>query len=1472
MLSPQYGQEAANASASLAKKMPEPYWSMFAKCSPLIPTNPEIDMDSLPITHIKWNDSSVAHNIHEEIFSSEGKKKEDGNDGADDNGADDNGADKHVFAHLSDPVQAPFAIIESYFQSQHLERLVRHQIESYNHFINYQIQRTIAMFNDVAIRSEKYFIPEEKIHGLEVILSFANFRMNPPQIHEATGATKIMMPNEARLRNFTYASTMHIDVHVKYIIRDGVNPAKEAPRIIEKTLSKVNIGKMPIMLKSSACILTQNRNISSKYTGECPMDCGGYFIIKGGERTILGQERAAENRIYCFDGKNTTKWTWYAEIRSVPDFKCISPKTVEMMISSKNNGDGFPIYVMVPRFKQPIELFVFFRAMGIESDEDICNYILLDCHAKDQATLLDTLRATIVESRRGNKYRNQEECCQYLVSMVAYFTMNVDKETALKRKRDFAHEVVHNDFFPHCRTLQQKLLLLGTMCKKLLYVSLGMIAPDDRDSYVNKRIELAGTLLNNLFRNYFNKLVKESQRKIMAEINTGSWITNNYDYGNILNSDNISKIIKSVTIENGINRALGTGDFSIKYNSNKVGVAQVLNRLTYAASLSHLRRINTPLEKSGELIEPRKLHNTTWGYFCPAETPEGQSIGIVKNISYMAHITIPTNSSSLYDCVRSYILPVDHVGKKEADDVMDADVMDESSSPFDEKRQVSLTQIRHLHELYGRVKVYINGAWVGVVAAHKNPQEVFMELKEKKWSGIINVYTSIIFDYKSLEIRLCTDGGRFTRPVLRVNPETNRVFLDDGIVNRVKSGDLSWNDLLLSNGRLPEAVIEYIDPEEQNMSMIAMRNREKYLHDVNARIRYTHAEIHPSTIFGVLASCIPFPEYNQAPRNTYQCFLPDEVVWMADDSYKALRDVTVGDQVWAFTKTNKLFVANVTGQFVQPRDKRVYRIKTRNGRCLVATEDHLFWSIWPFSGQECNWYSLQEILDHELPVLFRIKNSPDLHMDYIYEWDDVSEEVDNVSCIEIDAPESHSFFVSRYHFMVSNCAMGKQAIGVYATNYDQRMDKTSYVLCTPSRPLVETRLMDFIHLNQIPSGSTIHVAIMIHTGYNQEDSLLLNEASINRGLFSASIYHTERDEDNNTVRDEIIRCKPDWTKTRGKKLLCNYDKLTSGGFLPENTLIENRDVIISKVLPIKENRNDPTQPIKFEDQSKTYRTHEESYIDKNYTSRGENGYNFAKVRIRTLRKPVYGDKFSSRMGQKGTCGNIIPECDMPFTKEGMRPDIILNPHAIPSRMTIAQLKETLLGKVLLELGMFGDGTSFGNLSVASIAQELQRMGYESYGNEIMYDGLSGRQMEVATFFGPCFYQRLKHMVNDKQHSRAFGPMVNLTRQPAEGRARDGGFRIGEMERDCMIAHGMSYFCKDRLFDVSDKYAVHVCRRCGMMAAYNDGTSTRQRFTVFKCNTCDNRTDFDRVAVPYAYKLFAQELQAINIVPRLITAK
>ena len=1167
--------------------------------------------------------------------------------------------------------EIPWILIDSYFKHKHLKQLVKHQLESYNYFVNNQIQQTIEMFNPLIIASEHDFIKELNSYRLEIEITFENFSIYRPQIYENNGSTKIMFPQEARLRNFSYSSAMTIDLNIKYVVRNGENYKNTLN--YQKKIKNVHIGKLPIMLKSDLCVLTQYKHLNHNETGECYMDPGGYFIINGSEKTCISQERAAENQIYCYNiEKNNNKWSWKAEMKCIPDWKCISPKQINVLIASRNNGYGNALYLQIPRVKIPIPLFIMFRAFNIISDKEICELIMLNITKENMKKMLLSLKASIIEA---NKVVTQESAIKFIVSNVIYTPMNMDKETGSKKKHEFAIEVLNNDIFPHCKTEKQKIYMLGYMTNILLQTSFGWILESDRDSYLNKRVDLTGPLLNNLLRNYFNKLVKDMKKQIIREINTGSWKSND-DYENIITKTNIYKIIKSTTIEQGIKRALATGDFGIKQiNSNKVGVAQVLNRLTYLSSLSHLRRVNTPIDKSGKLVPPRRLHNSTWGFLCPAETPEGQSVGIVKNLAYLAHITINSNSSGLYD----YILPI----------IDNIDTYNGSYKDLDDY-----------------VKVFINGSWVGIT---NDPEKIYNNLKDKKYKGIINIYTSIIFNSKLKEIRVCNDAGRITRPLLKVI--NNKLSYNNSIIQRVKSGDLNWDDLVVAI-KLENSIIEYVDSYEQNNAMIAMRVNDLNNSNNKNIYHYSHCEIHPSTIFGILASCIPFPDSNQSPRNTYQS------------------------------------------------------------------------------------------------------------------------------------------------------AMGKQAIGMYVTNYDNRMDKTAYVLTYPMRPLVETRIMNIIKLNNIPSGQQIIVAIMSHTGYNQEDSLLFNKGAIDRGLFLATIYHTEKDEDKKLFGTEEMRCKPDKTKTKNIKF-ANYDKLNNQGIVPENSLIEDRDIIIGKVIPIKENKNDFTKTVKYSDGSISYRTHEESYIDKNYIESNGDGYNFCKVRIRNFRKPVIGDKFSSRHGQKGTIGNIIPEEDMPFTANGLKPDIIINPHAIPSRMTIAQLKETLLGKVLLELGLFGDGTSFGDFEISTIIDKLNELGYESKGNELMYNALTGEQLTMNIFIGPAFYQRLKHMVNDKQHSRSIGPMVNLTRQPAEGRSRDGGLRFGEMERDCMISHGASRFTKGRIYDASDAFSVFVCNKCGMIASFNN------KEHIHYCNTCSNRNDFKYVELPYACKLMFQELITMNVAPRIM---
>lgn len=433
------------------------------------------------------------------------------------------------------------------------------------------------MFNPVHIVSSNDYNPTLSLHKTEVCIQFKNMSLLQPQLHENNGATKTMFPQEARLRNFTYSSIMLCDIEIKVTRRYGEEMNDVHSHV--KTIPRVQIGKIPIMLRSDVCLLNQYSHVDVDTTCECKYDPGGYFIVNGSEKTVLAQERIAENKIYVRKPKNNSKWLYTAEMKSIPDFKIISPKQIMLLIARKNNGFGHPIYVKIQRIKQPIPLFILFRVLGIISDIDIVKYIVLKLDDNSQ-DMVYSLKASIVNA---NGYTNNETAFEYFMSQVAY----TFGDNATNRKILYTKEIIKTDIFPHCRTESERTYLLGYMTNKLLRCKLGLIKPDDRDSYSNKRIDLVGSLLNNLFRNYMNKVVKDLTKEVIKEINNGSWKSKD-DYMNIINNRNIHKFVKSTTIEGGIKRALSTGDFAVKSpNNTKVGVAQVLNRLTYVSSLSH---------------------------------------------------------------------------------------------------------------------------------------------------------------------------------------------------------------------------------------------------------------------------------------------------------------------------------------------------------------------------------------------------------------------------------------------------------------------------------------------------------------------------------------------------------------------------------------------------------------------------------------------------------------------------------------------------------------------------------------------------------------------------------------------------------------------------------------------------------------------------------------------------------------------
>lgn len=1095
-------------------------------------------------------------------------------------------------------------ILKKYFEQSNGKQIIAHQIESFNQFIEYDIPDIIHRANPITVRGS----PEIPLagpragkagdelsgiarHEYEVSLEFMDVHMRKPTIFENNGAVLPMMPNDARLRTLTYASPLHVDVKVSVKFIDNTKSGEETVRT--RVFPNVHLGKIPIMVGSKYCLLTDQQHVHPSQIGECSRDLGGYFIIQGGERIIISQERMCENRPFVFrNNKNPAKEIEVIEIKSIGPDNDQSPKTntVKLMYHPKNSQIHL-LRVVIPRVKADIPISILFRALGVLPDKDVYDMVIEGGDPRFDSIMSDSFE-------EGSQIHTQEQAIDWISQFIITWTAKGNKTATVM-------DILANDLFPHMGggdKFYEKACFLANMARRLLWVVDKRIPTDDRDGYSNKRVDLPGFLMASLFRSYFtNKMLKDIKTSLSKEIHNGAWKTS-HAYEDIINISNVHKIIKSTIMDVGLKTSLATGNFSGSKlgGPSKVGISQVMNRFNYAAGISHLRRVSTPIEKTaGKLLEPRKLHNSQWGFICPAETPEGAGVGVVKNMSSISHVTIWTPPIRVHT----------YLGQLEG--------------------YMKLGDITTL-DMHKNIRVFVNGAWCGIIKS-ENVLGSIDELRKAKRCGKIHVFTSIIWRPNVRELWISTEAGRIIRPVFYA-PAIREAAVDPVLLEQIRECK-SWDEILLWESPSGKHLVEYIDPGESEGVYIAI-SPEKALEDAST----THAEIHPCTVLGTTASFIPFPDHNQSPRNAYQS------------------------------------------------------------------------------------------------------------------------------------------------------SMGKQAMGVYALNYRERFDAQAHVLCYPQKPLVSPFLSRIYGINDMPAGQNIIVAIMTYTGYNQEDSLIINRGSLDRGLFRSIFYRTYKDEEkkNQSSGEEEKFCKPDPEMTKHIKY-ANYNKLEASGFVAENTYVTSDDILIGKTVPIRIATGQvlPAGTKRFKDVSKTLRNNEVGYVDRVYTSRNGEGYSFTKIRVRQDRIPEIGDKFSSRHGQKGTVGMILNPEDMPCTADGIRPDIIVNPHAIPSRMTIAQLMETLMGKMGCTAGTFGDGTPFNNITLDGLTTTMRdQFGLEPHGNAILYNGHTGRQMDTSIFIGPCYYQRLRHCSADKIHSRASGPLVMLTRQPAEGRARDGGLRFGKYLPKC----------------------------------------------------------------------------------------
>jgi DNA-directed RNA polymerase subunit B len=1088
------------------------------------------------------------------------------------------------------------------------EGLVKQHLDSYNDFVQNTLQQIIDEIQGIQIQ----------VPGHTYDIKFGTIEVAEPRVVEVDGTVRSVYPRETRIRNLTYSAPLYLDI----ILNDEGR----------ETLECVNIGNIPIMVKSDLCLLSKHTPEELTSIGEDPSEVGGYFIVNGSERVIVSLEDLAPNRVLIETDNRGSKPVYRGKVFSTTvGFRA----RIEMALKSKGE-----MVISIPGVPVPVPFVVLMKALGVETDRDVAEMVSLD------TDILNELESSFREATNINTI---EDAVLYIGNRVAFGQV---KEFRIKR----AETIIDRNLLPHIgRTSEERMdkaIFLGEMASRIIELKFGRREEDDKDHLKNKRIKLAGPLLAELFRSAFWSLYRDMRYQFRRMSTRRKGVL-------------ISASVRPGIISSRIQHALATGN----WRRGRVGMTQLLDRTNTLSTLSHLRRLQSPLSRSQPNFEARDLHSTHWGRLCPNETPEGANCGLVKNLALTASVSVGTDSER----IKRTLLYLGVTEAKKADE-----------------------QMRH-----SGAKIFVEGYLLGYT---ESPYNLVYTVREMRRRGELSGEVNIGYYSEHNEIYVNCDEGRIRRPLIIV--KEGKPLIKSRHIRNLQADRWTWSDIVR------EGIIEYLDAEEEENAYIAV-NQE------NVSENHTHMEICIYSILGVTASIIPFPEHNQSPRNTYQA------------------------------------------------------------------------------------------------------------------------------------------------------AMAKQAPGIYALNYRDRTDTRAHLLHYPQKPLAQTKPMEIMGFNERPAGQNYVVAVLSSNGYNMEDAIIFNKSSIERGLGHSSFFRIYKAESKQYLGGAKDRLTIPEAGIRGYHGAEAYRMLEEDGLISTEAEVKGGDILVGRTSPprfLEEYRGFEVRGPQLRDTSIGVRPTEEGVVDSIFITKDIEGSHLVKTKVRSHRVPELGDKFVSRHGQKGVIGMVIPQEDMPFSSKGTVPDIMINPHAFPSRMTVGQFMESLAGKVSALRGDMVDGTPFINESKEYLSETLKSMGFQPGGRELMYDGLSGRMFEAQIFIGVTFYQKLHHMVVDKIHARARGQVQMLTRQPTEGRARGGGLRFGEMERDCLVGHGTAMLLKDRLLEESDVYTIYVCERCGKLAFYD----IRQRKYV--CPICESKGDVEPVTVSYAFKLLLQELQSLCLSPTMALEK
>lgn len=1282
--------------------------------------------------------------------------------------------------------QQTWDVLDAHFKDSSV--LVEAQVLSYENMINIWLPQLLQ---------QSGFEVYSKDKSSKVKFEVIKCAICKPTQYVNRQGNRPLSPRDARNNNITYSAKLYLDFAVTL-----TTSGNKTERWVE---TRVLVCGIPAMIKSSVCHLHGRSTAETTALGECPYDLGGYFIVSGSEKVIISQERPVENIITVFPENDASKpYIGRAEVKSSIDQRFFPIKTTVVKLAKT-----MALHVFLPHGRNSVPLGVVFKALGVISDKQIMEY-LMDYEDEFNVDLLNVMTATIEESKL---VLTQNDALRLVSNAI---NINIDPKDAGDQIPDdltsnfrmtFAANLLNREFLPHVgNDPDKKLKFIALMVKHLLDAYRDESKYTDRDKLTNKRLNLAGPLLAQIFSHWWGNTVKEIKLTFARSLSDSEKSSYPQDVRRILQKSNIEK---------KLNYCLSTGNwFTTRSQANsasKKGIAQVLQRMSATGTISHLRRLSSPLERSGSKHEPpRRLHGTQVPKICPNETPEGAQVGTVKNLALLTHVSSETNAEPAAYCLR-------RLGMLLIEDV----------SPM------------HQHKM---TKVIVNGQLLGLIETTQKTNDIYRAMRYFKRTGIINKYISVSWLHDEMTLKIFTDGGRYMVPYFIVDEDNHLVM--DLWVNAASAAGIPFETLGLTE-------LSSVMPEAMSQASARM-----YTEPFNADKSSSSFKLHKQAAV----------EYLDTDEDE-TCMLADTVERLydgqtfrpgADDSMlyahltRSLKDtddtLTLVEQIISQVKANRPDMVQHLTDVLE--DAVIFNTKTRECRLTLTVS-----------------YS-RLTAAQRLAVTNLNRFLSGCYIRYTH-------------CLvhpsQINGVVATNIPFSDHNPSPRNCyqsSMGKQALGIFMTNYETRWDTMGNILIYPQVPIAACRTAKYAGLDRLHHGATVMLAINTYSGYNQEDSLIGNKDAAKRGCFNNLFYrtYTSRLRRITTTQNDAVETfeVPPAEGTIGRKMGMlgknRYHAIVTNpvkGKSPElpalGTIVEGGDVIIPKSRRELKDRTKKGGPYVYSDNSTTVRPSEGGVVDKIIPSEeypnneDEEGYRIVKVRLCELRQPEIGDKFASRAAQKGTEGIQYNTADICQTQDGVRPEKIMNPHAIPSRMTLGQLLEAKCAKYGVMTGTYMDTTPFTEFNNDELSDKFKQLGYDYACDELMYNGFTGDMLGLVSIT-PTYYQRLKHMVADKIHARALGPIQSLTKQPAEGRARGGGLRIGEMERDSLLAHGAVMTLKEKLCDSSDIAEFYVSREKQVPISANP------KLGIFQHGNEEvYEDDIRRVHMPYAMELLRKEM-------------